>query len=64
MSVLMKNAIPNMPNQRFHLSDGWTRSLSIDVSDRRLKLLTSMNGLEKLFSDINQRVRHYNTCVC
>jgi hypothetical protein len=45
MSVLMKKSIPNMQNQHFHLSDGWTRSLSIDVSDRTLKLLTSMKEL-------------------
>jgi hypothetical protein len=34
------------------------------VSGQSLKLLTSMDGLWKLMSDINQQVRHYFTCVC
>ena len=59
-----EKTIPNMPNQRFHLSDWWTRSLSTDVSGRSLKILTSMDGFWKLMSDINQQVMHYITCVC
>ena len=40
-----KKNSPYMPHQHFHLSDEWTRSLSIDVSDRSFKLLTNKNGL-------------------